>query len=333
MPAEWEQQEGIWISWPEDEDTFPDLPSVEDAYMQMIQSVSPYEKIHLLVRDGLIAEYVKDRVRDRKIQWNNLEFHFIDYADVWFRDYGPSFITHRQDHLLSMVDWTFNAWGNKYPHLLCDDTIPTLINQEINIPRFVPDVVLEGGSIDVNGCGTVLTTKQCLLNPNRNPSLDRPGIEWYLNEYLGCSNVVWLNEGIAGDDTDGHVDDIARFVNETTILCAVETDQGDENYAPLLENYQILKRSVDQEGKPFTVIPIPMPAAGRDENRLPASYVNFLITNRLVLFPTFEHSYDRAAAAIIGRAFPGRQVIGIDCRAMIHGLGALHCISQQQPAP
>ena len=333
MPAEWEQQEGIWISWPEDEDTFPDLRCVEDAYVQMIQSVTPYESIHLLVRDAAVAEYVKDRVRDRVIHGNNLKFHFVDYADVWFRDYGPSFIIHREEHLLAMVDWTFNAWGNKYPHLLGDDAIPSLINQEINLPRFVPDVVMEGGSIDVNGCGTVLTTKQCLLNPNRNPNLDRDGIEWYLKEYLGCSNVVWLNEGIAGDDTDGHIDDIARFVNETTILCAVEADPGDENYAPLLENYQTLKRSADQEGKPFTVIPIPMPAEARDEHRLPASYVNFLITNNLVLLPTFDNPYDRTAAAIIGRAFPGRQVIGIDCRAMVHGLGTLHCISQQQPAP
>jgi agmatine deiminase len=333
MPAEWEKQEGIWISWPEDEGTFPDLLQVEQAYTQMIRSICPHEKIHLLVRDISMAEYVTGLVRDRKICRDNLKFHLADYADVWFRDYGPSFVIHREEHVLAMVDWTFNAWGNKYPDLLDDDTIPLLINKEIGIPRFIPGIVMEGGSIDVNGCGTVLTTEQCLLNPNRNPTLDRPGIEWYLEEYLGCSHVVWLHEGIAGDDTDGHVDDIARFVNETTILCALEENPDDENYAPLRENYHVLKRATDQDGKPITVIPIPMPGETSDETRLPASYANFLITNQVVLLPTFQHPNDRIAATILEGVFPGREVIGIDCRAMVRGLGALHCISQQQPKP
>jgi agmatine deiminase len=333
MPAEWEKQEGIWISWPEDEGTFPDLRQVEQAYTRMIRSVCPHEKIHLLVRDPSIAEYVTGLVRDRKIWRHNLKFHLADYADVWFRDYGPSFVIHRKEHLLAMVDWTFNAWGNKYPDLLDDDTIPMLINKEIGIPRFIPGIVMEGGSIDVNGCGTVLTTEQCLLNPNRNPTLDRPGIEWYLEEYLGCSHVVWLKEGIGGDDTDGHVDDIARFVNATTILCALEEDPEDENYAPLRENYQVLKSATDQKGKPITVIPIPMPGETFDDTRLPASYANFLITNKVVLLPTFHHPNDRIAATILEGVFPGREVIGIDCRAMVRGLGTLHCISQQQPKP
>jgi agmatine deiminase len=299
----------------------------------MIRSVCPHEKIHLLVRDPSIAEYVTGLVRDRKIWRDNLKFHLADYADVWFRDYGPSFVIHPEEHVLAMVDWTFNAWGNKYPDLLDDDTIPMLINKEIGIPRFIPGIVMEGGSIDVNGCGTVLTTEQCLLNPNRNPTLDKPGIEWYLEEYLGCSHVVWLKEGIAGDDTDGHVDDIARFVNTTTILCALEEDPDDENYAPLRENYQVLKRATDQEGKPITVIPIPMPGETSDDTRLPASYANFLITNKVVLLPTFQHPNDRTAATILEGVFPGREVIGIDCRAMVRGLGTLHCISQQQPKP
>lgn len=333
MPAEWEKQEGVWISWPMDEDTFPDLRQVEQAYTQIIRAVTPHEKIHLLVRDESIGEYVTDLLKGTTIRRDHLNFHVAEYADVWFRDYGPSFIIHRESSLLAMVDWTFNAWGNKYPGLLYDDIIPSLINQEIGIPRFVPGIVMEGGSFDVNGCGTVLTTEQCLLHPNRNPYLDRPAIEWYLKEYLGCSHVVWLKEGIAGDDTDGHVDDIARFVDATTIICAREEDYHDENYAPLMENYHLLKNATDQDGKPFTVIPIPMPGEPGDDPRLPASYANFLITNKVVLFPTFHHPNDRIAATILERVFPEREVIGIDCRAMVHGLGTLHCISQQQPEP
>ena len=333
MPAEWETQEGIWISWPGDEDTFPDLRQVEHAYTKVIRAVSPYEKIHLLVRDEEIAEYVTGLFRDKEIRREHLKFHLADYADVWFRDYGPNFVIHREKSELAMVDWIFNAWGNKYPGLLYDDIIPSTINQDLDIPRFVPGIVMEGGSIDVNGCGTVLTTEQCLLNPNRNPGLDRTEIEWYLREYLGCSHVLWLKEGIAGDDTDGHVDDIARFVNQTTILCAVEENPDDENYTALLENYHLLKRATDQDGTPITVIPIPMPGEIKNDNRLPASYANFLITNKLVLFPTFNHHNDGIAQTILEGVFPGREVIGIDCRAMVHGLGTLHCISQQQPEP
>lgn len=333
MPAEWEEQEGIWISWPENVDTFPDLQGVEEAYVQLIGTVARYERVHLLVRDESVAEYVTDLLGADRPGGNHLKFHMGKYADVWFRDYGPSFVVHRKRSILAMVDWTFNAWGNKYPGLLYDDTIPSLINRDLMIPRFLPGIVLEGGSIDVNGSGTVLTTEQCLLHPNRNPHLDRAGIEWRLKEYLGCSHVLWLKEGIAGDDTDGHIDDIARFVNARTILCAVEEDPDDENYAPLQENYHRLKKATDQEGNPLTVIPIPMPGEIRDETRLPASYANFLITNRAVLFPTFEHPNDRIAENILEGLFPGREIKGIDCRAMVQGLGSLHCVSQQQPEP
>jgi agmatine deiminase len=333
MPAEWQKQEGIWISWPDDEDTFPDLLEVQQAYTRLLRSVSPHEKIHLLVHDEEMAEYVRGLVGMRNICPDNLKFHVADYADVWFRDYGPSFLIHPEKKVLAMVDWRFNAWGNKYPGLLRDDIIPLLINEDLGILRFVPGIVMEGGSIDVNGRGTVLTTEQCLLHPNRNPDLDRDGVEWYLKEYLGCNHVIWLNEGIAGDDTDGHVDDVARFVNETTILCALEENPDDENYAPLRKNYQLLKRATDQDGKSFSVIPIPMPGETRDDKRLPASYANFLITNKVVLFPTFQQRNDGIARTILEGVFPGREVIGIDCRAMVRGLGTLHCISQQQPEP
>ena len=333
MPAEWKRQEGIWLSWPKDEDTFPDLIPVEQAYIQIIREISHYQNVHLLVSNDDIAQYVWDILKMERIRTDHLKFHGIDYADVWFRDYGPSFVINHEKSSLAMVDWTFNAWGNKYPGLLTDDEIPSMMNKELDIPQFVPGIVMEGGSIDVNGCGTVVTTEQCLLNPNRNPDLDRTGIEWYMKEYLGCSHVIWLKEGIAGDDTDGHVDDIARFINDTTILCAHEEDPDDENYAPLMENHQILITSTDQDGTPISVIPLPMPAEVKDQNRLPASYANFLITNKVVLFPTFEDPNDGIVETILRSTFPEREVVGIDSRALVRGLGTIHCISQQHPEP
>jgi len=333
MPAEWEQQDGIWLSWPHDEDTFPDLGGVEEAYREIIRAVSPHEQVNLLVRDDEMEAHVQHLVQADHLTPGALKIHRIDYADVWFRDYGPTFLVNRERSGLAMVDWTFNAWGNKYPELLYDDIIPSIINRDLGIPRFSPGIVMEGGSIDVNGRGTVLTTEQCLLNPNRNPGLNQSAIETCLRDFLGCGHVVWLREGIAGDDTDGHIDDIARFVGERTIVCALEEDPGDENYMPLQENYRILQESRDQDGKPFTVIPLPMPGYVGEDGRLPASYANFLITNRAVLLPTFHHPYDRVAQRILMQAFPGRVVHGIDCRAMVHGLGTIHCISQQQPAP
>jgi agmatine deiminase len=198
---------------------------------------------------------------------------------------------------------------------------------------FTPGIVLEGGSIDVNGRGTVLTTEQCLLHPNRNPSLSREEIGAYLQEYLGVSTVVWLKEGITGDDTDGHIDDVARFSDPSTIICAVEEEPDDVNYPALQENLRILRGARDQDDHPFTIVPLPMPEPGEDGTRLPASYANFYIGNRTVLVPVFGNPNDARALAIIGNAFPGRHVVGIDCGAMVHGLGALHCVTQQQPGP
>jgi len=331
MPAEWERQEGVWFSWPKDQDTFPDLIAVEQAYLQIIRVISRYEDIHLLVSNEEVGQYLSDIFQEERIRTEHLIMHRIEYADVWFRDYGPSFITREKDASLAMVDWTFNAWGNKYPGLLRDDTIPSEMNKELTIPRFVPGIVLEGGSIDVNGCGTVLTTEQCLLNRNRNPGLDQSWISWYLREYLGCCHVIWLKNGIVGDDTDGHVDDIARFVNNNTVLCALAEHPCDENYSSLMENYQILKRAANQDGTPLTVIPLPMPGEVWDDNRLPASYANFLITNQVVLFPSFGDPNDEIAEKVLKGAFPEREVIGIDSRELVRGLGTIHCISQQQP--
>jgi agmatine deiminase len=237
-----------------------------------------------------------------------------------------------QNHELAMLHWNFNSWGEKYEELLKDKQIPEVINQKMALRCFEPGIVLEGGSIDVNGEGTLLTTEQCLLNKNRNPHLDKKQIEVYLADYLGVQHFIWLKEGIMGDDTDGHIDDLARFVNPTTIVCAYQEDQTDEDYHLLRENYQILGRSVDQNGKPLKIVKLPMPKVVSDEGqRLPASYTNFYIGNEKVLVPIFDHKNDRQALSILQELFPTRKVVGIRCVDLVYGFGTIHCISQQQP--
>lgn len=231
-----------------------------------------------------------------------------------------------------MVAWNFNAWGGKYCELMGDVKIPCHIARDLGIRCFRPGIVLEGGSIDVNGSGTLMTTEQCLLNPNRNPHMSRWDMEFYLREYLGVRKIIWLRRGIAGDDTDGHVDDVARFVSPRRVVLAFEEDKDDENHEPLRENYEILKHETDQDGNPLEVIRLPMPGYVGDEERLPASYANFYIGNRAVLVPVFGHRNDARALSIIGALFPDRKVVGIDALAMVYGLGTIHCVTQQQPA-
>ncbi len=332
MPAEWERHDAVWLAWPHDSTTFPDLGEVERAYAAIVKAVSTGERVELLVGDPAMEERVRGLLGGAGVPLDRIRFHVLGYADVWFRDYGPTFVVNREGGRLAMVDWIFNAWGEKYPELMRDTHVPAKINRELRLMAFRPDIVLEGGSIEVNGRGTVLTTEQCLLNPNRNPSLSRGEIEGYLQEYLGVSRIVWLKEGIAGDDTDGHIDDIARFVGPNTVVCAREEDAGDANHAILEENHAILRRARDQDNNPFTVVPLPMPGRVGDEERLPASYANFYIGNTVVLVPTFGHRNDRRALEILQGVFPSRKVVGIDGRAMVRGLGTLHCITQQQPS-
>lgn len=332
MPAEWEKHDAIWLSWPYDLDSFPKIDLVEKTYISIIKAIHESETVNLLVTDEMMMARVMDLLKKSDVDPERLRLHRIDYADVWFRDYGPTFIINRASKKLSMVAWIFNAWGEKYTTLMRDSRIPCLINEELRLNCFQPGIVLEGGSIDVNGAGTLLTTEQCLLNRNRNPQLGRGEIEGYLNEYLGTRNIIWLKEGIAGDDTDGHVDDIARFVNPTTVLCAYEEDESDENYKALKENYEILCASKDQDGNSLKVIKLPMPGFVGREERLPASYANFYIGNKVVLVPIFGHKNDRRALKIIQGAFPERTVVGINCKELVYGLGTIHCISQQQPA-
>ncbi len=329
MPAEWEPQEAIWLSWPHNLLTWPDamLAEVERSYTDIIRALHTDQKIKLLVRDAKVEARVRKILGDGGIQLSQVVFFQIATEDAWIRDYGPTFVVNGKSRQLAMVKWTFNAWGNKYEDLLGDNRIPYEINRSMGLPMFESGIVLEGGSIEVNAAGTVLTTEQCLLNANRNPHLSRGQIENYLKEYLEVTRVVWLKEGIVGDDTDGHIDDIARFVSDQTVLCAFEDDPSDENHALLKENYELLK----QEG--FQVVKLPMPGFVGDRHaRLPASYANFYIGNGVVVVPQFGHTNDQRALEILQECFPGRRVVGVQCTAMVHGLGTIHCCSQQEPA-
>jgi len=331
MPAEWEPHESVWLAWPHEGETFGDIPTVEETYLGIIAALTPGERVNLLVRDRTMELRVKALLTGAGIDPGRVNLTSFDYADVWFRDYGPTFVVNREAETLGMVSWEFNAWGNKYPGLARDNRIPSCLGSLLGLPVFQPGIVLEGGSVEVNGRGTVLTTEQCLLNPNRNPGLPKGEVESYLREFLGVSTVIWLEGGIVGDDTDGHVDDIARFVNPSTVVCAREADEGDENYRILRENERILMRAQDQAGDPLTIIPVPMPGRVGEDTRLPASYLNFYIGNRVVLVPTFSDQNDEKALGILRKVFPGREVRGIDCRALVEGMGAIHCITQQQP--
>jgi len=304
---------------------------VEKTYVQLISALHESEKVNLLVKDDAMRAKISVLLKEKDIDIAKIHFTVFDYADVWIRDYGPVFVVNKAKKL-AMLHWVFNAWGGKYEELIRDTRIPEMINKRMQLKYFKPGIVLEGGSIDVNGRGTLLTTEQCLLNENRNPNLSREKIEQYLKDYLGVSNIIWLKKGIAGDDTDGHVDDIARFVAPETVLCAYEEDENDENYPALKENYEILLESKDQDGNDLKVIKLPMPGCVGGDERLPASYANFYIGNKVVLVPVFGHENDRRALKIIQEVFPDRKVAGIDCTELVYGFGAIHCITQQQPA-
>ncbi len=333
MPAEWEPHAAIWLSWPHDVESFGEgLARVEDAYVRLICEISASERVELFVTNQLMRREVIKKLDKAGLDLSRVRFHEFPYADVWFRDYGPTFILRQAKPRLAMVRWIFNAWGDKYDDLKRDTRVPSIIASALKLEAFEPGIIMEGGSIDVNGRGAVLTTEQCLLNRNRNPKLSRTNIEESLKENLGVSHVIWLGEGIAGDDTDGHVDDIARFTNPNTVVCAVEDNALDENYKPLKNCFEALCHSKDQAGQALDVVRLPMPerleARGR---RLPASYANFYIGNGVVLAPIFGCRQDDKALEILAGLFPGRRIAGILCRELVRGLGTLHCISQQQP--
>ena len=334
MPAEWAPHASTWLAWPHNADTWPDdLGRVRRAWVEMIRALTRGERVDLLVNDaGAEAEAVAD-LRRGGVDTGGVAFHRIPTVDVWIRDYGPTFITRAgASEALALVNWRFNAWGVKYPEYVADDAVPLRINEALGLPAFTPGMVLEGGSIEVNGAGLCMVTEACLLNPNRNPGRTREEIESVLRRALGLQRVLWLPAGMAGDDTDGHVDNLARFVDDGTVVCVVEQDTRDENHHALQENLRCLASARDLRGRPFRVVALPQPdpvTAGGV--RLPASYANFYIANGVVLAPLYGGPRDRIALDTLADLFPGRRVAGIDARALILGLGGVHCVTQQQP--
>jgi agmatine deiminase len=317
MPAEFEKQSAMWIAWPINEDTWPNMiEKVEKSFLEFVKLISQGQKVKILSKNKYS---LSEKLKNNGINLEKIEFFNINYVDSWIRDYGPTFVT-RPDRL-AMIDWIYNAWGNKYTDLKDDNIIPNRIN------RF-----LEGGSIEVNGTGTLLTTEQCLSNKNRNAHLKKEEIEKYLEDNLNVSNILWLKEGIIGDDTDGHIDDIARFVNKNTVVCAYEENEKDKNHKILKKNFELLQSFKDENGNPFNVIKLPMPdPVIINDIRLPASYANFYIGNAAVAVPIFGCEKDKIALEILQKLFPGRKAVGINCKDLVFGLGALHCLSQQEP--
>ena len=337
MPAEWEPHASTWLTWPRPEGiSFPDkYDTVPPVYAELIRHLVQVEDVNINVWNGGMEARVRELLGKFKTPLERVHFHYFPAYEPWCRDHGPIFLVREQSgkRERAVVDWGYNAWGNKYPPYDLDDAIPQHVAKLRGLPLFSPHIVMEGGSLEVNGHGTVLTTEACLLNPNRNPGLSKAEIEVYLRQYLGVTNVLWLGEGIVGDDTDGHIDDLTRFVNPTTVVTVVESDPLDENFGPLRENLQRLKTLCDQDGNTLRVVELPMPGVIEyDGQRLPASYANFYIANRIVLVPTYRHENDARALAILQKEFPDRRVIGIDSTELIWGLGSFHCISQQEPA-
>jgi agmatine deiminase len=333
-PAEWEPQEAVWLSWPHNRRTFPcAFRPILAAFAKLVAHISRFEKVRInVVRDQ--QAHVRTLLRRAGAELENVELFGHATNDCWCRDHGPIFVKNRGTGEVAATDWRYNAWGGKYRPYTLDNQIPAKICRRLGIRRLVIPMVLEGGSIDVNGTGCLLTTESCLLNRNRNPSLSREQIEQALRENLGVDVVFWLGSGIAGDDTDGHVDDLTRFFRSDGIVTAVERNRHDVNYRPLQENLERLQGLRTPTGRRFKLVEMPMPAPCFQRGlRLPASYANFLVINGAVLMPSFRQpKRDAEAGAILAGCFPGREIIEVDCLDLVRGLGTLHCVSQQQPA-
>ncbi|MCR5425016.1 MAG: agmatine deiminase family protein [Bacteroidales bacterium] len=333
MPAEWERHEATWLSYPHNQNSWPGkIETIVPSYNLFIKTLTEVETVHVIVQDATMEFLVKAALKSCGAFMVNLEFHQFPTNDAWCRDHGPAFLLNHKEHgRRALLDWDYNAWGGKYPSEL-DNKIPSLIAKLLGMESFRPGIVMEGGSVDFNGVGDVLTTKACLLNPNRNPNLTQAEIEQKLVDYYGVDNVIWLADGIDGDDTDGHIDDLCRFANQDTILTAVEENKNDDNYKVLQDNLKLLKKCRLANGKQPTIVELPMPSPVHWEGqRLPASYANFYLANGLVIFPTYKCDNDTRAAYVLEEAFPTREVVGIDSTDIIWGLGSFHCLSQQMP--
>ena len=349
MPAEWAPHAATWLAWPHNPKDWPGkFAPIPWVYCEIVRQLARVEDVHILVEHAVAAKRVEGMLRRSGVALQRVHLHQWPTNRVWTRDSGPIFVTRKEpgaeNVTTAVTNWKFNAWA-KYANWELDDALPGRAAALLELPLWTPSVrlangsphqvVLEGGSIDTNGAGVLLTTEECLLSPvqARNPGMSREQLEQVFSDYLGIDQVLWLNRGAAGDDTHGHVDDITRFVSENVIVTVTEENTADENHEPLAENLDRLRSARNLEGEPYKVIELPMPRpVVFDGQRLPASYANFYIANGLVLVPTFNDPADRIALSTLAGLFPGREIVGIHCGDLIWGLGALHCMTQQQPA-
>ncbi|MEB2785216.1 agmatine deiminase family protein [Algoriphagus persicinus] len=335
FPAEFAPHTSTWLSWPHKEGSWPGkLETIFAPYSEFIKYVALGEIVNINVSDKEMKAFALAHLEKAGVNLANIRFHFFPTNDAWCRDHGPAFLINPNAEVKKvLVKWNYNAWGEKYPPHDLDNQIPIKIAEELRIPCFNPEMVMEGGSVEFNGKGTLLTSEACLLNENRNPHLKQDKIERYLQDYYGVNHILWVGDGIVGDDTDGHIDDITRFVNADTVVTVVEENSVDENYQLLQENLKRLHKMRLENGKQLNVVELPMPSPVIwDDQRLPASYANFYIANHAVVVPTFRDKKDQQALAIISDCFPDRKVVGVDSTDIIWGLGSFHCLSQQEPA-
>ncbi len=334
FPAEFAPHEATWLSWPHKEASWPGkIESIYPNYSLFIKYLAQSEIVRINVVDEAMQDNAIAHLQKAGVNLSRVEFFLHPTNDAWCRDHGPAFLINPQAEIKKViVDWNYNAWGNKYPPYDLDDVIPTLIGKHFNIPVYHPGIVMEGGSVEFNGKGTLITSTACLLNKNRNPHLSQAQIETYLFNYYGVAQVLWVDEGIVGDDTDGHIDDTVRFVNEDTVITVIEENRNDENHALLQTNLRQLQSMRLLNGKQLNIVELPMPdELVYEDQRLPASYANFYISNQHVIVPTFRSPKDDRALQIIAGCFKDRAVVGIDSTDIIWGLGSFHCLSQQEP--
>ena len=339
MPAEWETHSATQLHWPSNRETWPGdtLEKVEEVYLEIIYHLHRYEQIILLCDLKTDLNQIHNKLYKRGVNFDNIILFSIPINDIWARDCGPIFVKKDSSKKNNYVitDWEYNAWGGKYPPYDADNAIPGWFSKTFEIPLVKTGKILEGGSIDTNGSGIFLTTESVLLNPNRNPDLSKQQIEQFLNKYLGASQFIWLKKGLAGDDTDGHIDDLARFVNRNTIVTMITEDKNDVNYDTLQDNLEVLKLATDLRGNPFHIIELPMPLTKTKiptvdgSYYIPASYTNFYIANGVVLVPLYDKRYDKEILDLFGNLFNNRDIAGIQCNDLVWGQGSIHCITQQ----
>ncbi len=343
MPAEWNEHAATHTGWPFDDELWEGhLHGVRDEFAQMVATIARYEPVELNVRDEEAETDARKRIAaaarnlypaDVDKVLGRIQYVRLPLDDVWFRDNGPLFVRHERSGRIALTDWEFNAWGRKYEPWAQDDAAPLAVAQRLGIKRFEVPIVMEGGALELNDRGVLLTTKSCLLEPNRNPNMEAPEIEAFLKAYLGAEEVVWLEGGLEGDHTDGHIDTIVRFTDDDTIVCAVEDDEDDPNHASMAKNLEQLKALRKPDGEPYRVIELPLPQRRLElqGNRLAPTYANFYVGNGFVIVPLYDDPNDEEALEILRPLFPGRDVIGRPALSIITGGGAFHCVTQQRP--